>query len=139
MQNTRIIITMFICSLLFTGCKGCSSLVKDDDVEPLTKKYQAGDYVLLQDITRNDVTLAKGTVVKLTFVAGDEWVKIYAYDKKEELLTSKRELLIYMFQDDFPDEKFKVELLDAELARVARPVDSAESGKSDTKKNKKTK
>lgn len=138
MQNIRIIILLFVCSLLFNGCMGCSTLVEDDDIEPLTKKYQAGEYVLLQDVTRNDVTLAKGTVVRLTFVAGDEWVKIYAYDKKEELLTSRRELLIYMFQEDFPDEKFKVELLDAELAKVARPVDSV-SADGGNKKIKKTK
>ena len=138
MQNIRIIILLFVCSLLFNGCMGCSTLVEDDDIEPLTKKYQAGEYVLLQDVTRNDVTLAKGTVVRLTFAAGDEWVKIYAYDKKEELLTSRRELLIYMFQEDFPDEKFKVELLDAELAKVARPVDSV-SADGGNKKIKKTK
>ena len=140
MQNIRIIILLFVCSLLFNGCMGCSTLVEDDDIEPLTKKYQAGEYVLLQDVTRNDVTLAKGTVVRLTFAAGDEWVKIYAYDKKEELLTSKRQLLVYMFEDEFPEEEFNPELLETELAKVAQVYNSSVSEvKQQSKSVKKTK
>lgn len=113
----KLLITALMCALI---CAGCSSFVTDEDVEALSVKYQSDDYILLQDITRNDVTLAKGTIVKLTFVAGDEWVKIYAYDRKEELLSSKRQLLIYMFEDDFPDKEFNQALLDAELSRVAQ-------------------
>jgi type II secretion system-associated lipoprotein len=75
----KTIIAFTIC-ILFTV--GCSTFIPDEDVERLSVKYQSGDYILLQDVTRNDLTLAKGTVVKLIFVAGDEWVKIYAYDKK---------------------------------------------------------
>jgi type II secretion system-associated lipoprotein len=120
----KILITVFI-SVIF--CAGCSTFVPDEDVEKLTVKYQSSDYVLLQDVIRNDVTLEKGTVVKLTFVAGDEWVKIYAYDKREELLTSRRQILVYMFLDDFPGEEFNHELLDTELAKVAKPYDSSVS------------
>jgi len=104
--------------LLLAGA-GCSSFVSEADIDRLTLKYQTGTYLLLQDITRNGVTIPKGTEVKLTFVAGDEWIKIYAYDKNEQLLTSKRQLLIYMFEDEFPDEEFKPELVDKELAKVA--------------------
>lgn len=112
----KIISTVFICILISAGC---STFVPDEEVDRLTVKFQSYDYILLQDVKRNDITLAKGTVVRLTFVAGDEWVKIYAYDKKEELLTSQRQLLIYMFEDDFPDEEFDVARLDAELAKIA--------------------
>lgn len=118
----KTIITFFIC-ILFTV--GCSTFIPDEDVERMTVKYQSGDYILLQDVTRNDVTLAKGTLVKLIFVAGDEWVKIYAYDKKEELLTSKRQLLVYMFEDDFPGEEFNHELLETELLKFARLYNSS--------------
>ncbi|HOP29620.1 MAG TPA: type II secretion system-associated lipoprotein [Spirochaetota bacterium] len=112
----KIISTVFICILISAGC---STFVPDEEVDRLTVKFQSYDYILLQDVKRNDITLAKGTVVRLTFVAGDEWVKIYAYDKKEELLTSQRQLLIYMFEDEFPDEEFDVARLDAELAKIA--------------------
>lgn len=134
----KLLITAFVCTLF---CAGCSTFVPDEDVEKLTVKYKSGEYILLQDVTRNDMTLAKGTVVKLTFVAGDEWVKIYAYDKKEELLTSKRQLLIYMFEDDFPDEEFNHELLETELAKVAKLYDSSapEPKKQKEKTVKKTK
>jgi len=136
MRNS--IITAFICILFYSGC---STFVSDEDVEKLTVKYKSGDYVLLQDITRNDVTLAKGTVIKLTFVAGDEWVKIYAYDKKEELLTSRRQLLIYMFEDEFPEEEFNPELLEMELVKVAKLYNSSvpEKDKPKSRSGKKTK
>ena len=136
--NKRFIIIVL---MLIAAGTGCSSFVPDDDAERLTLKYRTGDYILLEDITRNDVTLTKGTVVKLTFVAGDDWVKIYAYDKKEELLTSRRQLLIYMFEDDFPDEEFKPELLEAELAKIVKAVNSSadNSGKSENRSGKKTK
>lgn len=122
-------------------CSGCSTFVSDEDVEKLTVKYQSGDYILLEDITRNDITLAKGTIVKLTFVAGDEWVKIYAYDKKEELLTSRRQLLIYMFEDEFPEEEFNPELLETELVKVAKLYNSSvpEKDKPKSRSGKKTK
>lgn len=122
-------------------CAGCSSFVPDEDVERLTLKYQSGDYILLQDVTRNDVTLTKGTIVKLIFVAGDEWAKIYAFDKKEELLSSKRQLLIYMFEDDFPDEEFNNELFETELSKVARIYSSSavEVNKQKGKSGKSTK
>jgi type II secretion system-associated lipoprotein len=118
----KTIIAFTIC-ILFTV--GCSTFIPDEDVERLSVKYQSGDYILLQDVTRNDLTLAKGTVVKLIFVAGDEWVKIYAYDKKEELLTSKRQLLVYMFEDDFPGEEFNHELLESELLKIAQLYNSS--------------
>jgi len=114
----KIKLLSIVLSFLLLGA-GCSSFVSEADIDRLTLRYQTGTYLLLQDITRNGVTLPKGTEVKLTFVAGDEWVKIYAYDKNEALLTSKRQLLIYMFEDDFPDEEFKPELVDKELAKVA--------------------
>lgn len=136
-QN-KLLITALICAI---SCAGCSSFVADEDAERLAVKYQSGDYILLQDITRNDVTLAKGTVVKLTFVSGDEWVKIYAYDKKEELLTSRRQLLIYMFEDDFPDGEFNQELLETELAKVAQLYGSSAGSvdRQQDKSGKKTK
>lgn len=127
----QIIIAVFFITLLFTGC---STFVPDEEFERLTVKYQSGDYILLQDVTRNEETLAKGTVVKLTFVAGDEWVKIYAYDKKEEVLTSKRHLLIYMFEDEFPDELFDAARLETELAKVAVPSGNSGSGPVNRKK-----
>lgn len=136
--NKLYLITVLISMVVGAGC---SSFVPDDDAERLALKYRTGEYILLEDITRNDVTLAKGTVVKLTFVAGDDWVKIYAYDKKEELLTSRRQLLIYMFEDDFPDEEFKPELLENELSKIAKAVDSSTDDfrKGDNKSGKKTK
>ncbi len=130
------VLPLIVYLLFILLCTGCSTFIPEDDVDRLTAKYQSGNYILLQDIQRNGVALSKGTVVKLTVSVGDEWIKIYAYDMKEELLSSSRQLLIYMFEDDFPHEKFKEELLDSELARVVKLIDNAtDSAKLDSKKS----
>jgi type II secretion system-associated lipoprotein len=98
----------------------CSSFIKDEDANSITLKYQEGEYILLEDLTRNDVTLRKNTVVKLLVETSSDWVKVYAYDSKEELLKSTRLLLLYLFDMDFPDEKFNQEYFDSEINKLVR-------------------
>ena len=99
----------------------CSSFIKDADVERVTLKYQEGEYVLLEDLKRNDLTLSKNTPVKLLVETSSDWIKIYAYDSKEELLKSTRLILLYLFDSDFPDERFNQEHLDFELRKLVIP------------------
>jgi type II secretion system-associated lipoprotein len=143
MIKTKVSIIILMGSLLagVLFSAGCSSFVPEEDSERITLKYQAGEYVLLDDINRNNIVFSKGSIVKLLVVTGDDWVKIYAYNSNEELLSSKRFLLLYLFEDDFPDEKFNQEFLDAELLKAVRPKGSAEQSpkesKGSTKKVKK--
>ena len=137
--STIILVGSLLAGALFSA--GCSSFVPEEDSERISLKYQAGEYVLLDDINRNNVIFSKGSIVKLLVVTGDDWVKIYAYNSNEELLSSARFLLLYLFEDDFPDEKFSQEFLDAELLKIVRPKglpeQSPEKSKSSTKKVKK--
>ena len=99
----------------------CSTFMRDEDADRITVKYQEGEYVLLGDLTRNNVTIPKNTVVKLLVETSSDWVKVYAYDSKEELLKSTRLLLLYLFDTDFPDEKFDQEYFDSEINKLVRP------------------
>jgi len=90
----------------------------------------------LQDVTINELSLPKGTVVKLIIVGGDEWVKVYAYNAKEDLLLAHRFLILYMFEDDFPDKEFNVDLLDKELANIVKPSTNSSDEASQQKTNK---
>lgn len=113
----------------------CSTFIRDEVSESITLKYQAGEFVMLQDLKRNDSVLPANSAVKLIVITGDEWIKIYAYDAKEDLLSSKRILLLYLFESDFPEEKFSQEFLDNELLKLVKP--NVSGGKAEKKKQKK--
>lgn len=115
-----------IAGFIFTGC---STFITDEEIDRIKLKYQGGAYLLLQDIERNDVTLAKGTVVKLTVVPGEEWIKFYAYDTREPLLSSNRLILIFLFKDDFSEKEYDGEFLDRELTKLVKPLGEAEQPK----------
>jgi type II secretion system-associated lipoprotein len=115
-RHLRIIFIIGLASI-----SACSSFIKEADVNSITLKYQEGEYVLLDDLTRNNVTISKNTAVKLLVETSSDWIKIYAYDSKEELLKSTRLLLLYLFDTDFPDEKFNQELFDSEVNKMVRP------------------
>lgn len=131
--STIILTGSLLAGAFFTA--GCSSFVPEEDSERITLKYQTGEFVLLEDINRNNLVFGKGSIVKLLVVTGDDWVKIYAYNSNEELLSSVRFLLLYLFEDDFPDEEFNQEFLDAELMKIVRPKGSSEQNPKDSKKS----
>ncbi|HON16985.1 MAG TPA: type II secretion system-associated lipoprotein [Spirochaetota bacterium] len=129
----KIIFLLLISFLSFVSA--CSTFIPEEDVDSLNKRY-SGDYILLQDVTINELSLPKGTVVKLIIVGGDEWVKVYAYNAKEDLLLAHRFLILYMFEDDFPDKEFNVDLLDKELANIVKPSTNSSDEASQQKTNK---
>lgn len=122
---------------------GCSSFIKVEDSEKLSLKYQAMEYVLLQDLKRNDKILPKDSSVKLLVLTSDDWIKIYAYNSSEELLNSNRLLVLYMFEDDFPDKKYSQEYFDSQLLKIVKQKDLSvkpeKETRKETKKNKKVK
>jgi len=99
----------------------CSTFMKDEDIDRVTLKYQEGEYVLIDELKRDNVSLPKNTAVKLLVETSSDWVKIYAYDSKEELLKSTRLILLYLFDTDFPNERFDQELFDSEMNKLVRP------------------
>ncbi len=134
MMKLNISSIILIGSLLMTGC---STFIPDADSERISIKYQAGEYVLVQDVIRNEIIFPKNSVVKLIVLTGDDWIKIYAYNAVEELLASNRFLLLYLFDVDFPDEKFSQEFLDAELLKVVKQKNSADTPVKEKKKETK--
>jgi type II secretion system-associated lipoprotein len=99
----------------------CSSFIKNEDVDTITLKYQEGEYILLDNLTRDNLSLQKNSAVKLLVETSSDWVKIYAYDSKEELLKSTRLILLYLFDTDFPDERFNQEFFDSEMNKLVKP------------------
>jgi len=131
-QKHWFLVFFIFAGLLYTGC---SSFIPDEEINRVKLKYQAGDYLLLQDIERNGTTLVKGTIVKLTVVPGDEWIKFYVYDTKEQLLSSNRLILLYLFEDDFSEKEYNREVVESELAKLVKPVDLNDLPRQETKKS----
>ncbi len=134
MIKTSISRIILIASLLMAGC---STFIPDEESDKISLKYQAGEYLLLSDVIRNDLIFPKNSVVKLIVLTGDDWVKVYAYNSSEELLASNRFIVLYLFDTDFPDEKFSQEYLDAELLKLVRPKNSAVQSEKVSKKEQK--
>ena len=91
---------VFLFSLI--SFSSCVTLIKDEEIDVI-KKYEEGTYILKTNLTDNSGnTLSKGTRVKIMSKTTNEYVKFYAYSANEPLLESKRFLLLYLFQEDFP-------------------------------------
>lgn len=138
-------ILLFFALISFLVITACSSFIADEDIDKL-KVYESAngssqDYILLEEVERNDLVLEKGERVRIIIVTDDEWIKVYAYKASDDLLKSVRFLVLQMFNDDFPDSKFDREKFDLELGKiVAKAGDSADSSKSgEKKKSAKTK
>ena len=91
---------VFLFSLITLS--SCVTLIKDEEIVSI-KKYEDITYILKTNLTDNmGNSLSKGTRVKIISKTTNEYVKFYAYSANEPLLESKRFLLLYLFQEDFP-------------------------------------
>ncbi|HOH38336.1 MAG TPA: hypothetical protein PLV17_12075 [Spirochaetota bacterium] len=91
---------VFLFSLITLS--SCVTLIKDEEIVAI-KKYEDVTYILKTNLTDNmGNSLSKGTRVKIISKTTNEYVKFYAYSANEPLLESKRFLLLYLFQEDFP-------------------------------------
>lgn len=91
---------MFLLTLL--SLSSCVTLIKDEEIDVI-RKYEEGTYILKINLADNmGNSLSKGTRVKIISRSTNEYVKFYAYSANEPLLESKRFLLLYLFQEDFP-------------------------------------
>lgn len=134
----RILLFFAVIPVLFIAA--CSSFIPDEDVDKL-KVYESvngtyQDYIILEEVDRNDLVLEKGERVRILIVTGDEWIKVYAYRSRDDLLKSVRFLVLQMFNDDFPDGKFDREKFDLELGKIVAKAGAAEERKTTDEKKK---
>jgi type II secretion system-associated lipoprotein len=97
--------------------------------ESLLKKKEKNVYVLKKDVLIDDKGLKKGDRIKIVVTAGREWVKVYAYPKKVESLKAERYLILYLFEDDFPEKKFNTGYFNERLAEVVEKAPASSHGK----------
>ena len=111
---------IFIIELICLFFMSCSSFVKKEDGEVL-KQFEASAYTMQKDVQIRQDVMSKNDKVKLQILSGD-WIKVYAYRYEDDILQQKRMLLLYLFSDDFPNEKFNVDFFREKLYEVVKPV-----------------
>ncbi|MDH4263915.1 MAG: type II secretion system-associated lipoprotein [Spirochaetia bacterium] len=117
----KIIGKIFLSAIFLAGCT--LSYVKDDTLKSLEKKYE-GVYVCTKDLPiGNDEFVKSGTRVRLYFQSGTNSLKVYAYpfDISREQSIGKN--ILYLFDTDFPDNKFEEVVLDSKLKEIVKKVE----------------
>jgi type II secretion system-associated lipoprotein len=102
----------FILILTFS----CSSFVKDEQV-PEINILEKGVYTLKKDVKIGGKSLKAGETVMIIITYDDDWIKAEAYLESAGKLKGERVRLLYMFEDDFPEEEFNIKKFKEELFR----------------------
>ena len=101
-------------SVLCVLVLSCSSFATKKD-DAMLKELEQYTYVMLKDVNVEQKSLAKKQAVKIMIAKGDDSIKVYAYSASVDVLKSERLLILYMFADDFPGEKFDYEVFSRNL------------------------
>ncbi|MDH4199838.1 MAG: type II secretion system-associated lipoprotein [Spirochaetia bacterium] len=109
--------------LLLTAMVHCTiSFVKDDELRTLESQY-TGIYSVKKDINvTNDNILRAGTRIRLYFLSGTNSIKVYAYDFDEPRENALGKNILYLFESDFPENKFQKEILEKRISELLNKV-----------------
>jgi type II secretion system-associated lipoprotein len=110
----KIIITKLTVVLFLAAVSGCATMI-DQVHRPKVDEFEKKTYTLLNEEAVVGQPFIKGTKVKLVIISGGDWVKVYAYNSNEDVLNAKRSLILYLFKDDFPTQKFELKVLEKKL------------------------
>jgi type II secretion system-associated lipoprotein len=92
----------------------CTSFITKPE-ETLLKEKEKNVYILKKDIDLETKKLKKGDAVRILIATGREWLKVYAYPVRVEKLKAERFLLVYLFEDEFVNKQFNIDLFNEKL------------------------
>jgi len=98
-------------------------LIKTEESTEL-KNLENDKYQLVKDIVNNNaIVLQKGTIVRVMTVTSSDWIKVYAMADSENPVSAQRYLMLYLFDDDFPNKVFDNDAFKERLAKCAVKID----------------
>lgn len=103
--------------VLLVALVACASFINDESAA-LLRGYESCEYTLKQDSAEGYPVVKKGQAVRLYIVNRGDSVKVYCYPAGTDILKSERALILYLFEDDFPDKKFSREFFEQKLYNV---------------------
>jgi type II secretion system-associated lipoprotein len=92
----------------------CASFITKPE-ETRLKEKEKNVYILKKDIDLETKKLKKGDAVKILIATSRGWVKAYAYPVRVDKLKAERFLLLYLFEDEFANKEFSIDLFNEKL------------------------
>jgi hypothetical protein len=90
------------------------------DQERSLREAETRTYVMLRDVTAGKKSLRKDEEVKIVIVSTDDSLKVYGYSAAVDRLKAERVLLLYIFSEEFQNEKFDLDFFFKRLHEVVR-------------------
>lgn len=111
------ILAPILCVVILSYCASFST--KED--KDIIKTYE-GEYFLLSEAVRGDHTIQKGQRVRVRIMMTDDFIKVYAMSTLQEIVKGEWILILYLFPDDFENEKFSKTAFEEKLYRIVAPA-----------------
>jgi type II secretion system-associated lipoprotein len=120
--------TVIFLASLAVMISACDTLVFEGDMSKL-KAYESKRYILKKTIEVDEKKLEKGDLIRIVITTGGEWVKVHGYSAKADELKVERNLLLYLFKEDFKDRVFSFSFFDKKLREIVTEVGGGKSRK----------
>lgn len=92
------------------------------ETQKMLKEYETATYITITDISAGNKSLKKGIKIKINLLIDKSWIKVYGYPAEVDELVADKVLMLYLFSDNFKDEKFNKELFDKQLFEKIKKV-----------------
>lgn len=100
---------------------GCNSLGKKDTVS--TFHYlEKEEYVLRKNVNLDEKRLEKGDKIRVIITYDKDWIKVHGYRANVNPLEAERVLLLYLFVEEFPEEKFSQSYFEEKFYEIVKPI-----------------
>ena len=133
MNRVKGFICLVFVSFLFNSC---TPLIKTEESTAL-KDFEKDKYQLVNDLVNNNTSiLPKGTIVRIMVLTSSEWIKVYAMDDSADPVSVQRYLMLYLFDDDFPNKVFTSDVFKERFAKYAVKIDPSKPAAGTTKEKK---
>lgn len=102
-------------SLMFATA--CDVFVPAGELDALRAR-ESKVYVLKNDLEVEGKKLAKGEDVRIRITTGSDWIKVRAYPAKADELKADYVLLLFVFDDEFKNNKYNVAYFNERLGAL---------------------
>ena len=111
-------LVLFLTSLALAAVHlSCASFIKEEEM-PALKKLESPVYVMKRNVKIGSGSVEKGREVKVVIIAGDDWLKVYTYPAARDKLSAPRTLVLYMFDDEFAEEKYSYKVFEKRFFEI---------------------
>ncbi len=114
---------LFICLIFAISGWNCSALfVNKIELARLKKKF-TGIYKILRPVDIGNNRKANvGDKVKLYFISTSQSIKVYAYPYAKSRETALGDNILYLFEDDFPNEAWISKIFEKKLLKIVKKI-----------------